>query len=282
MSTRFDYSYSGFVDYSCFFESKAVIWILIGSVIFFGTVISIIPQILNLARKRSNYGLNPMFVCLTNLGHFSVMTNIICMHTSDFAGIFQISIWKCLPTFLTFLNAFIMWVCYHAVIYLNIIFFDEEPRVNRGLKTLRRERKLAIGFTSALLIIFFAVTACFYLMIFLLGMNTEELMMVGHVCGVAAMCIGIAQYLPQMITTIRLRDHGSLSLVMLAIQFPGGFANALFMLFGQHEKWSSWLSTMSAAFQQMILFIICLWFKLRSRYSDYDKQSSLSTYQPMK
>lgn len=280
--TRFDYSYSGFVDYSYFFENKELIWVAIGSVIFIGTVISVIPQILNLVRKKSNYGLNPMFVCLTNLGHFSVMTNIICMHTSDFPGLFQISVVRCLPTFLTFLNAFIMWVCYHSVIYLNIIFFDQEPRVKRGMKTLRRERKFAIGFTSSLLITFVAVTTAFYVLIFLKGMNTDSLHMVGHVCGVAAMCIGIAQYLPQMITTIRLRDHGSLSLVMLAIQFPGGFANALFMLFGQHEKWSSWLSTMSAAFQQMILFIICMFFKLRSRCNPDDRQSSLSTYQPMK
>jgi hypothetical protein len=66
---------------------------------------------------------------------------------------------------------------------------------------------------------------------------------------------------------------------MLGIQFPGGLANALFMWIGQHESWSSWGSTMCAAIQQMILFLICAYFKIRQKQRETALGMSLESYQ---
>jgi hypothetical protein len=68
-----------------------------------------------------------------------------------------------------------------------------------------------------------------------------------------------------MWATCHLKDSGSLSLALLAIQAPGGTLNALFMWIGQEDDWTTWISILAASVQQFILLGICVFFKLRKR-----------------
>ncbi|OHS97623.1 PQ loop repeat family protein [Tritrichomonas foetus] len=269
----YEYSFNGFVDYSSCFPSKEVLWIIVGAALFFGIFISVIPQIIKLISKRTNYGLNPFFVCMTNFGHFVVLTNIISLHTTDFIAILQVPFYKAIPTYLTFMNAFILWFAYHPVIYLNLLFFDKAHRKTEEPSKTRKARFILCSLTIILDIIFVTMISILFGLGFAYGFQSSQVQYLGHVCGFVAMFVCIFQYFPQFITTCILRDHGSLSLVMLGIQFPGGFLNAFFMCFGQKEHWTSWLSTMAAAAQQMLLFILCLIFKVRNKI----KRSSVQT-----
>ena len=226
-----------------------------------------------MVKKRTNFGLNPFFVCMTNFGHFVILTNIVSLHITDFVGILQISVLKAIPTFQTFLNAFILWFAYQPCIYLNMLFLDKEPRPNYK----QAERKRGTFFLYFLTVLLISIFVMIYIVLFslggLFGFQSSQVQYLGHVFGIIAMFICIFQYFPQIITTCRLKNHGSLSILMLAIQFPGGFLNAFFMCFGQHEHWTSWLSTMAAAAQQMILFLICIFFKCRNKMKNknYDE-----------
>jgi uncharacterized protein with PQ loop repeat len=259
-------SYAGFADYSAFFTNSQVIWIVIGTGIFVGTALSVVPQIVVLIRRRTNFGLNASFVFLTNLGHFCVFTNITSLHATDFVAIVQRATFSSYPTFLTFLNIFCLWFFYHYVVHLNLMYFDIEQRSHRSVGQTRAMRFVTIGFTVGWGFLFLAMAAVLAALLASYGMRSIALESFGGVCGLAAVGISLAQYLPQMVTTIRLRDNGSLSILMLTLQFPGGLVNALFMWLGRHEAWSSWASTMAAAIQQMILLGICLFFKARKRY----------------
>jgi uncharacterized protein with PQ loop repeat len=137
-------------------------------------------------------------------------------------------------------------------------------------------RILTVLFTTSLLALFCVILSIFAALLVSYGMGSNALHSLSDLCGVIAMGIGLAQYIPQMVTTIKLKDNGSLSIMMLLIQFPGGMANALFMWIGRHETWSSWTSTKSAAIQQMILFGICLFFKMRKWWMNRQFVSLLS------
>ena len=52
--------YSGFIDYSSFFPISEATWIILGSLITAGSVISVIPQISLIIKKRSSFGINPI------------------------------------------------------------------------------------------------------------------------------------------------------------------------------------------------------------------------------
>jgi uncharacterized protein with PQ loop repeat len=87
----------------------------------------------------------------------------------------------------------------------------------------------------------------------------------GKFFGTVAGLICVAQYLPQMITTCKLRSSGSLSLVLLSIQAPGGLLNAIFMAVGQKDDWTTYISILAASVQQFLLLGICLFFKVRKK-----------------
>jgi hypothetical protein len=73
-----------------------------------------------------------------------------------------------------------------------------------------------------------------------------------------------------MITTCKIKSSGSLSLLLLAIQCPGGLINSIFMIFGQGDNWTTWLSILAAAIQQGILLVICLVFSAKKKQRRHD------------
>jgi hypothetical protein len=99
----------------------------------------------------------------------------------------------------------------------------------------------------------------------LFGCGSAWVVMVGKFFGTFATFMCIVQYVPQMITTCRLKSSGSLSLLLLALQSPGGFINAAFMWIGQGDDWTTWISILAAAVQQAILLGICLYFKHKKK-----------------
>ncbi|GME84945.1 unnamed protein product [Ambrosiozyma monospora] len=68
------------------------------------------------------------------------------------------------------------------------------------------------------------------------------------------------QYFPQIYTTYRLKHPGSLSINMMLLQTPGGFVWSLSLFLQPGSKWSSWLPYISAAFLQLILLSMCLFY----------------------
>ncbi|OHT10612.1 PQ loop repeat family protein [Tritrichomonas foetus] len=256
-------SLSGFIDYSFCFPETSVLWTALGAFIAIGSCISLIPQIVNINKRNSSFGLNPISIFVTSFSQFILLTNVLCMHVFDFVGVFQFPIIQSIPRYLTFAVTFVLWFFYLPIPFLNVIFFDLNFRVKRQDDKIKREKLF-----GEFIIVFLPISAFVFLLIFLVGgllhgFNSKFIVVYGGTCGTVSTVIGFAQYLPQMITTIRLQDPGSLSLMLLLMQAPGGLANALFLWFGQGDHWSTWISILSAAIQQFILIAIILYFKFK-------------------
>lgn len=246
-----------FEDYSRNCHKTNVGWVAIGLGITLGTILSIIPQIYVIIKNRSGFGLSYSTIFLTSFGQFSLVVNVLCFNANLFIGICQFDLSKSFAAYITFANLFLLWFCYLFIVFVKLIFVSKKE--NKCLVAI------AISFTFfsslILLLIFYSIGIQY-------GFHSLELKKYGTLLGMCASVLVYVQYLPQIITTFNMKRIGSLSLLTLEIQAPGGIINALFMWIGQGQHWSTWISVLLAAIQQFILLTICCY------YSHYDLLNS--------
>ena len=258
-------SFAGFVDYSLCYPVPSPLWIALGTAITLGCMVSVLPQIVVLVRRRTSYGLNPLYVFVTSFGQFMLVMNVVSLHTADFIGILQIPLATVLPRLLTFGITFTMWFFYMPVPFLNAIFFDNNQRIGRNEEVVAAERFWNTVLTGLMPFLGLGMVFVYTVQMLIWGVSSSTVMVTGRVYGTFAAVLVIAQYLPQMITTCKLKDNGSLSMALMLMQAPGGLANVLFMAIGQGDDWTTWISLLAGSIQMFILLGICTFFKLRRR-----------------
>jgi len=255
------YSWSGFIDYIRCFHVVKPVWKIAGSLIWLGTALSLLPQLLRIVQNRSSYGISPMFVVLTSVSQFLVVMNMFCLHNADFVGANQISMSRVIPRFLTFFNLFTLWYGYFPVIILLYVFFDMQPRVKRTREKFGIEKKeillISVGFPIFCVFLY----TFFHAMSTKHGYGSQFILGLGKSCGGIASILALIHYIPQFVRTYNLKDHGSFSLLMLGIQAPGGLTNAMVMWIGQGEHWTTFTPMMLSAIQQFLLLGMCLYYK---------------------
>lgn len=260
----YDYSFSGFIDYTKCYKEVNVLWLVVGLCIFVGTVISVIPQLYNYVKLRSNFGINSLAVFMISFSQWVQTMNYFCLHNADFAGITRAQFKRWFPRLVSFLNIFILWYIYLGNTFLNLIFFDKEPRKLRPQETIKRDRIVNVTFMLLLHILSFIVILVFYIIGPPIGFASNAMFYYGSVLGTMGGVITVIQYIPQMITTCKVQGPGSLSLILLCIQAPGGLTNSAFMIFGTGENWSTWFPTLMGALQQCVLIIIIVFFMCKN------------------
>lgn len=265
MISNDNYAGAGFADYSRFYPVAAFSWMLLGTGLMIGTSISVIPQILLLIKNKSSYGLNPVTLFTVHMNQVIILINIISLNIPDFVGLPQATPWY-LPysRLLTIGNALMLWLFYMPIIFCSFILYDKNIYTNRDHTKMRREkflgRFLGVLNPTISLIMFFLIE-CFAIT---MGMRCSVNMYYGKLMGTISTFIVLVQYFPQMYTTFKLKTNGSLSILMLCIQAPGGLANSLFLWLGQHDDWSTWISYMAAAAEQFILLGMCIYYKCKN------------------
>lgn len=103
------------------------------------------------------------------------------------------------------------------------------------------------------------------LSIFVYFWKPDYISITANLLGILGAILAAAQYFPQIYTTLHLQHAGSLSIPMMCMQTPGGFAWAASLAFREGTKWSSWLPYFTAAFLQGALLSIAVYFELRNR-----------------
>lgn len=257
----YSWPWAGFVDYSKCYHDVKITTILIQSVIILGAVASMLPQVIKPIQRRTSHGLSGLFGLLTGLGHYFVVTNYFCLHNADFVGLLQIPLSQSWTRFLTITNYFAIFILFLPIYFLIIQLFDKAPRKNFNASTNRKIFVMTVGF---LLIYFGTVFTCWIIFYFLgthKGFHSRTVHYVGQVYGTASVVFSVIHYLPQFVTTCRLKSEGSLSIIMLAIQAPGGILSSMIMAFGQNEHWTTFSCMLVASSEQLLLLVLCLYYK---------------------
>lgn len=259
-------SFTGFVDYKFCFPKVESFWAVVGMVFFFVNFVSYFPQNAELITARSSYGLDPLSVFFQSLTHFFLVLNIICLKSTDFIGINQYNLFSVFPRFITFFNLMSQWILFLPVVYLTLSYHDREIRTNRKQDSIEKEWKM-----TKILTILLTVIDLFFLILWLIlgmtsGFTSNGINIIGRISGVAATIIDVAFFIPQMITTCKLKSEGSLSLLMLEIQAPSDLLNALFMWLGNGDDWTTWICGLVDSTEEFCLLATCLVFKcIRAR-----------------
>lgn len=88
---------------------------------------------------------------------------------------------------------------------------------------------------------------------------------VADIFGILGSILAAIQYFPQIYTTLHIQHAGSLSIPMMCMQTPGGFAWSFSLAMREGTNWSSWMPYFTAAFLQGILLAIAVYFELRNK-----------------
>jgi hypothetical protein len=203
-------------------------------------------------------------VTVTTVGQFILVFNVLCLHTADFAGLAQVRFLSAVPRMLTFGITFALWLCYLPVAFLNAIFVDLADRRRRPAPQPRVAIRIGAAWIVGTVGIGLGLCVAYTALAAGGGFASAPVLMLGKTTRTIATCLVVVQYVPQMVTTCRLRGPASLSVALMAMQAPGGTLNALFMWLAQSDHWTTWISIEASSVQMFILLAICAYFKFRA------------------
>ncbi|GMM51264.1 hypothetical protein DASB73_022220 [Starmerella bacillaris] len=220
-----------------------------------GIFLSYAPQIYLVLKRKNTEGLNPYFLLLMNIGSASGFFNIWILSRSRFECCRSLSAYDCYATLTGFIQLFSGFLGPTLLLLLAVRY--REPGVN-GEHILK---------SSKLVLLFDVVISILVLLI----RDPNHCETFAMLMGLTALSTGLIQYFPQIITTYKLKHVGSLSVVSLLIQMPGGYIWCLSLAFSKDSRWTTWIPLFAASTSQAILLILALSFMYKNR-SSKDKQ----------
>jgi uncharacterized protein with PQ loop repeat len=226
-------------------------------VVFF----SFMPQTTELVTSRSSFGIESVAIFCQSLGHFLLVVNLLCFHTYDFVGFFRYATMQAFPRIITFFNLFFQWILFLPTVYQLALYHDRELRPARDGAQIRLEwfKNCAAGLVLTTLDLI--LVAIYVGMAVNFNFETPPLCSYAETCGTISTVLEIGFFLPQMYTTCKLQDGGSLSLLMLEIQAPADLANSLYMWLGTAHHWTTWLCVLVNAGEEFTLLGTCFMFR---------------------
>jgi uncharacterized protein with PQ loop repeat len=260
LGVTFEYA-SGFVDWAHCFPAVPVIWQVIGTLFFMVVFISFLPQTTELVTSRSSFGIESIAIFCQSLGHFLLVVNLISFHAYDFIGFFQYPTMKAFPRIITFFNLFFQWILFVPTVYQLFLYHDREVRDTRGDSQIRLEWFKTCSVGLCLTVLDLILVTIFIGLALSYSFESGPVCSYAEACGTIATVLEIGFFLPQMWTTCKLRDGGSLSLLMLEIQAPADLANSLYMWLGTGDHWTTWLTVLVNAVEEFTLLGTCLLFR---------------------
>ncbi len=255
-----------------------------GSILFVGIGLSYVSQHVKLLRTRSTVGLSWVMLFVANVSNFCSLLNVIVLsHTFGCCSLASTSSRECYELFLPLLQIgmpslnlvpiFVVFLCLWRP-DPTLAVTDREGKESR----LRRLMRWADANEAVLSRAAFGVFA----VVFLVGFSTIAAVLTlvpgaGDAVSFAEALGGVAsvsnmlQWLPQIFSTLRSGKVGSLSILMLALQVPGGLAVVIFNTVVEPSSITTWGPFVLSAAQQFVLLVICLVFSVRD-YREKNKE----------
>mmetsp|Transcript_8423 Transcript_8423/g.35215 ORF Transcript_8423/g.35215 Transcript_8423/m.35215 type:complete len:321 (-) Transcript_8423:48-1010(-) len=302
--TNFEYSYSTVTSASCY-VADTPFDIVFGILLAIGVWISWLPQQVEFAMKKSTFGVSSLYVILTQVANWTPFINALYLDHDTFKCCTYISFWECQESLIAVyqlgISVFSV-VCIHI---LYVVFYTptepaivahelgwddeidahappgdlntapgEAVEVGDGAIPVSKEyvkqarRKQLIFFVLFNLLVAVCIAAGF---IFMWITYPYSPLVVWYSYGLSA--IGVLavlfQFTPQIYMTYKIKERGSLSIVMLLIQTPGTWIWLLYLV-ADGQNWSTWISTLVAAVEVSILLCQVLWYDcFRKRFGKH-------------
>lgn len=100
------------------------------------------------------------------------------------------------------------------------------------------------------------------------GKHSAKTKLYADSLGLFSTALSFVQFLPQIISTLRSRVIGALSIPSMMIQSPGSFLMAYFVAAGEGTKVSTWLPYVASGSLQAVLLCIALTWHFKAKWAD--------------
>ncbi|SPO00080.1 related to PQ loop repeat protein [Cephalotrichum gorgonifer] len=251
--------------------------LVVSIIIVLGMLVSYLPQHYRIISRRTAEGISPYFVLLGTTSATSGFAAILTVEPSrqDIACCKTVGAMECLGGMLGIAQLGVQWICFSLILVLFLVFFRYDDA------QVSDDDELEVpppGWRTAILV----GAACLahgLLVIVITGILATgfpgKLQLWANSLGVMSAALAGVQYVPQIVTTYRLKRAGSLSIPMMCMQTPGGFlvAASLFARLGA-EGWSTWSIYILTALMQGIVLVMAI-------YYEFNKPGGLSVSPPV-
>ncbi|KAI8623866.1 ATP synthase F0 [Xylariaceae sp. FL1651] len=255
----------------------------ISILIILGITLSYATQHYRIISRGSSEGISPYFVLLGVTSANAQFGNILTLPASraDVACCKEVSPFECTAGLLGIAQIGTQWVCFAIILVLFLVFFRRddadiaEEELERDPDQPSWRTALVVGgvcLVHGLFVVIISAALAFG--------APSYLATWANVLGIMAAALAAIQYVPQIWTTYRLKHAGSLSILMMTIQTPGGllFAASLAARLGW-AGWSSWGVYVLTAIMQGILLTMAIKYEWQSQRGDTGSRSSSPTPQ---
>ncbi|KAI0008508.1 hypothetical protein F4779DRAFT_618493 [Xylariaceae sp. FL0662B] len=240
----------------------------ISILIVIGIMLSYVTQHYRIISRGSSEGISPYWVLLGVTSANAQFGNILTLPQSraDVACCKEVSPFECTAGLLGIAQIGTQWICFAIILVLFLVFFRDKAEVGDGV--VERDPDQPTWRTAIIV-----AAICFIHGLFIVIISAaislgapSHLGAWANILGIMAAALAAIQYLPQIWTTYHLKHAGSLSILMMCIQTPGGFlfAGSLAARLGW-GGWSSWGVYVLTAVMQGILLIMAISYEWSSR-----------------
>jgi len=244
-----------------------------------GTIISYIPQIVAMVKKRSSEGLSFLMLGLGLLSGFLTLLNTVILYWQKISCCYRLNAAQCLANNLVPEQLAVAPACMLIMYILFLVYYNHTP-YDSHKNNISQYLLSMIFFAIVVIVPLFCCTAA---LVMYYGNFTTDVVMINYakVLGIISAIAVFVQWVPQLYTTISLSKAGVLSLPMLLLQCPGAYMVVGFQLSSPQSDWSTWAPYMVSGTAQLMLLIIVSYYKFRDRknyHSPLSERETVSLY----
>lgn len=240
----------GFCDV---YKDASVVNFVFSLLITAGIFVSYLPQYFRIYKKQTSEGLSVSFLLLGSCLSIFTFTNIIMISSRAryCCRIGALTIFNCLNSQLNLIQIGLQCTCAIMILVLVIVFTRNSLKQDRDeyRRIIHVGRLVMVHGVALLIQIIIAFTT-----------NRSVLLSLAQINGLMSTLLTVIKYVPQIVTTYKLKHPGTLSIGMMCIQTPGGFIFTATLFFTKGSHWSSWVSYLTAALLQGTLLLLCIYY----------------------
>lgn len=253
-------------DFCSVYDGASVANFILSLAITAGIFVSYLPQYIRIHRKQTSEGLSVNFLLLGSCSLLFTFTNIVLISSRAryCCRVGALSLFNCLNSQLNLVQIGLQCTCAIMILVLVLVF-------TRGSVAQDKHEYARIVRVGQLVVVHAA--ASLVQIAVGLGAGRPTLLVLAQFNGLMSTMLTVVKYVPQILTTYRLKHPGTLSVGMMCIQTPGGFVFTATLFFTKGSHWSSWMSYFTAAMLQGSLLALCVYYEWSASYRNSERES---------
>lgn len=230
-------------------SSKFLLFVL-GSILFF-IFFSYIPQFFKIVRKKKLQGISASYIYIGFVSTFlSILISVLSVREGHKCCLHKhLKTEECVMAYMPVMQISIQFITQCTILALIMFYTYRLRHFSNEFNVLKYGLLISLSFCLVALT-FFALVLFGYL----------KVLIIATIFGIISAGLIIVKYIPQLYTTFRNKASGSLSIVTMLIQTPGGLILTLCLFFLASTEWTTWISFLTALILQGCVLMLCVYY----------------------